>query len=116
MDFTKVITHPLGLAGFALALIFGVTGMFARHKTAPSWLPGVAVTLGALCLIGGMLLAYRTIVSTSSPADPQQKEAEKNVANTQKDCAPALAGVRIGGSMILNCEKFVGTTEPASSQ
>lgn len=56
MDFTNVVTHPLGLAGFALALVFGVLSRVGRHP--PPWWPHAAVAMAAVTLVGGLTLAY----------------------------------------------------------
>jgi hypothetical protein len=53
---TKVVTSPLGLAGFALFLIFTFLG---SKKRKPSWLPFGAYGMAAVALIGGLFLAYR---------------------------------------------------------
>jgi hypothetical protein len=111
MDFTTVISHPLGLTAFAfaLSLVFDVTGTFA-HKSnkTPRWLPEVAVVLAAVCLISGLLLAYHQLQEatlTASNERPQQWTSE-NVAATRGDCAPAFAGVSVGGSIVTNCKRL----------
>ena len=120
MDFTKVITHPLGLTGFALALVFGVAGIFAhsRRAKAPKWLPGVAVTLAAVCLVGGLLLAREELKTkgAASAAVPYQQVGGGNAAATHGDCAPALAGVAVGGSLSTNCNKPADGQQPATGK
>jgi hypothetical protein len=54
----RIVTHPLGLAGYALALVFGVIAKFGPSEQWP-WLPPVAVGLALLCIIGGLILASR---------------------------------------------------------
>jgi hypothetical protein len=54
---TKVVTHPLGLAAFALFLVFAFLGSNRRSKR-PPWLSPVAFGLAAVALFGGLILAY----------------------------------------------------------
>lgn len=106
MDFVKIIAQPLGLAGFALALVFGISGIFAKKQRArPNWLPAVAVTLAAVCLIGGMFLSYSSLKPQPPPIRPvpPQQVSEGNTATTLGDCGPALAGVVVGGSVNTTC-------------
>lgn len=56
MDWTQVITHPLGLAGFALALVFGIIS--AKGSEQVSWLAPVAASMAVLALAGGLYLSY----------------------------------------------------------
>jgi hypothetical protein len=55
----KVVTHPLGLAAFALFLVFAFLGNNRRSKR-PAWLSTVAFGLSAVALVGGLTLAYRS--------------------------------------------------------
>jgi hypothetical protein len=57
-DWTKVVTHPLGLAGFALFLAFSYIGK-AKPQRAPVWLTSSAYILALVALVGGIGLAYR---------------------------------------------------------
>lgn len=54
----KVVTHPLGLAGFAIFLVFTFLGSTRRSKR-PKWLSPVAFGLAAVALVGGLTLAFR---------------------------------------------------------
>lgn len=56
MDFTSVITHPLGFAGFALFLVFSWLSRVGNHP--PPWWPPAAVAMAVFALIGGLMLAY----------------------------------------------------------
>jgi hypothetical protein len=53
----KVTTEPLGLAGFALFLIFLYIGR-VRKDDKRKWLPAVAFACAAATLVGGFVLAY----------------------------------------------------------
>lgn len=68
MDWTKVITDPLGLAGFALALVFG----FVARTRKPAWVMPVSIILAAVCIFGSLFLAYERVSS-------EKKEAGKKL-------------------------------------
>lgn len=56
----KVITDPLGFSGYALFLVFGLVTLLARQqKPKHEWIVPVGIVLAAVCLIGGLVLAYR---------------------------------------------------------
>jgi hypothetical protein len=71
MDWMKVITHPLGIAGFALALVFGVVGrvIVQKHRKNIQWIVPAAYALAAVCIVGGLALAYRR-ESMTPPVKP----------------------------------------------
>jgi hypothetical protein len=56
-NWTKAVTHPLGLAAFALALVFGLLGTYGA-MTEHRWLLYTSVGLAAFTLIGGLTLAF----------------------------------------------------------
>lgn len=58
MDWTKVVTEPLGLAAFAIALIFASR---RRGAHTPRWWPPTAIGLAVVCVVGGLLLFYARI-------------------------------------------------------
>ncbi len=61
MSWTQVVTDPLGIAGFALALVFGVAGRLMAQKSEkyPQWIVPVAFGLATACVVGGLVLAYK---------------------------------------------------------
>jgi hypothetical protein len=65
MDWSKVVTDPLGLGGFALALVFGALSRKSRGM--PKWWPAAALGLAALSVAGGLGIAYSR-VQTGRPA------------------------------------------------
>jgi len=52
---------PLGLAGFALALVFSVvTKVVGRKRQKDTrWILGAGFALAAICAVGGVTIAYR---------------------------------------------------------
>ncbi|MGF6971506.1 hypothetical protein OKW43_008601 [Paraburkholderia sp. WC7.3g] len=63
MDWTSVVTQPLGWAGFALALLFG----FAARKAASATITFSCVGLAAFAIVGGWVLAYRMVDGNAVP-------------------------------------------------
>ncbi|MBS4098976.1 MAG: hypothetical protein KGZ83_19325 [Sulfuricella sp.] len=122
MDFVTVVTQPLGLAGFALSLVFGALSF--KKSNMPNWWPKAAMALAAIALLGGLGLAYRQAAPVApppvvtpqpvTPAQPEQvakpvakpapKPAPAAQAKTQGDCSPAFAGVQVGGDLKLDCK------------
>jgi hypothetical protein len=81
-DWTKVVTQPLGLTGFALFLVFGY---LARAKSSDErrWLSPVAVAVAVVALGGGLVLAYLQMPKPAPPA------AQTVAAPAQSVAAPA---------------------------
>jgi hypothetical protein len=59
-SWVKVVTDPLGLAGFALFLVFSFLGKRRQGKK-PSWLTPLAVAMAFLALVGGISLAFMRV-------------------------------------------------------
>src|SRR5262249_29343806 len=51
-DWTSVVTHPLGLWGFALCRVFGVLSLSLKRRT-PYWITGCLMVFAAVCLVSG---------------------------------------------------------------
>lgn len=62
-EWAKVVTHPLGLAGFAL-FTFLVFLTWRRTSFQPVWTQVSFIAMAFIALIGGLCLAY---ISTTSP-------------------------------------------------
>lgn len=56
-----MVAEPLGIAGFALALVFVVAGRVAvqKRRADTQWIVPTAYVLAAVCVLGGFSLAYR---------------------------------------------------------
>jgi len=78
-EWTKVVTNPLGLAGFALFLIFGYLAK-ARKSAERRWLTPVAVFMAIGALVAGLALAY---IQVARPVAPST-QAEKPLAAAQQ--------------------------------
>jgi hypothetical protein len=114
MDWTKVINTPLGLAGFALALIFGVIAKWGPRY--PKWLMPTAIILAAATMIFGLVISLRPspqLTERPSGAEVLQKNQNNTIhvdqqgtinAETQGPCSAAQVGVNIGGDQNTQCE------------
>jgi hypothetical protein len=70
----KVSTDPLGLAGFALSLVFGAVTIVAKQKRPKyKWVLPVGFALAALSIAVGLRLAY--LRQFAAPPPPQSPVA-----------------------------------------
>jgi hypothetical protein len=88
-NWSKAVIHPLGLAGFALALAFGCLGAFGPSDRWP-WLLPVAVVLGAVVLVGGFLLARARTQRQESGHEAKPAPLQP-IQQTSGDLSPAIA-------------------------
>jgi hypothetical protein len=77
-----VVTDPLGLAGFALFLVFAVLTRL-RKESRPSWLTPVFIVMAFVSIIGGIWLASLNRESTNTTI----------LQSPQGDKSPAVTGV-----------------------
>jgi hypothetical protein len=94
---TNVVTQPLGLAGFALFLVFGYLAR-AKSKDERRWLSPVAMIVAVMALAGGLVLAYlqtpkpaAPVVKTAAPATQQNTQVQQT---TSGPGSPAVQGVQ----------------------
>ena len=93
MKWTELVTHPLGLVAFALALIFGVKGVKLAARNKPWFLP-VAIILAALVVVGGLFLSFQDMKSKAKPASIAPQETNTAVKQvTHGPNSPAIQGV-----------------------
>ncbi len=100
-EWTKVVTQPLGLAGFVLFLVFGYLAKVKRQD-ARRWLSPVAFAIAAVALIGGLVIAYvqvpKSVAPASNPANPpasiQQQTNQQVQQTTSGQGSPAVQGVQ----------------------
>ena len=83
---TKLVTHPLGLAGYALACVFAYLEF---SKQGPPWFVILAGALAAVCVVGGIALAWKT----GKRRGPAQQQASGHI-ETHGPQSPIVTDVR----------------------
>jgi hypothetical protein len=119
-EWIKVVTNPLGLAGFALFLFF----LFLRSTKKPEerrWLSRVFTAAALVCLIGGLGISYiRVSRSSDRPAQnnlPQtqlKQSTEQIQQNTTGAASPAIQGVQ--GDVSVTIDQSSGKGQPQKVQ
>jgi hypothetical protein len=113
-DWTKVVTEPLGLAGFALFLVFGVLARVKRDDER-KWLGPLAMAMAVLALTGGLTLAYlkrppqtAPQVTTAPAALTTPKTQTNQVEQTSTGAgSPNVQGVQ--GDVTISVDQSYGT-------
>lgn len=119
-EWIRVITDPLGLAGFALFLTFGLLARLKRRDER-RWLAPLAAIMGVAALAGGMILAYvktpRLPVAppsqTSSAPAPSQQQTNQVQQTTSGQGSPAVQGVQ--GNVTITVDQSSGKTVTKTS-
>lgn len=99
---TKVLLNPLGFAGYALCLLFGLLARM-KGRSERRWLLPTCVIAAGVALVGGIGLAYRDVQgqaasavvtpsSTPSPAAQQQNDHPQQSSTGEK--SPNVQGVQ----------------------
>jgi len=86
---TKVVTDPLGLAGFALFLVFGIIARVGFSKK-QRWLAVSAFAMAFVALVGGLALSW--VKTASTPVTPSS--ATTSTQTTHGAQSPAVQGVQ----------------------
>jgi hypothetical protein len=90
-EWIKVVTHPLGLAGFALFLVFSTLAK-VKQKDERRWLAPAAFGIAALGLAGCLLLACSQIPQpTARPSNPAAVGSVQTSYGTQ---SPNISGAK----------------------
>src|ERR1035438_3523178 len=86
---TKVVTDPLGLTGFALFLVFGYLAKVKRNDER-RWLSPVAFAIATVALIGGLVVAYVKVPNLSlQPSKPANLQCRPSSRQTSRSNKPA---------------------------
>jgi hypothetical protein len=115
-EWVKVVTHPLGLTGFTLFLVFGYLAKAKKSKNA-RWLGFAAVAMAVIALVGGLALAYKQVTpplptqtqSGAPPAATKQQTNQKIEQTTSGQGSPAVQGVQ--GDVNITVDQSSGTGE-----
>lgn len=100
IPWTRVVTHPLGLIGFALFLVFSFLAK-NRQKKKPAWLAPLAFGMAFVTLVGGFGLAYMQTGRPTSKGGSYQRigaiqqnssgASNSNVAGVQGNVSVTIA-------------------------
>jgi hypothetical protein len=110
-EWIKVVTHPLGLSGFALFLVFVYLGR--AHRSERRWLSPVAFVIAAIALVGGLVLAHVQVakpaassLQTNPPPAPTNQQVQQK---TTGQGSPAVQGVQ--GDVTITVDQSKEKTE-----
>jgi hypothetical protein len=113
-EWTKVVTHPLGLVGFVLFLVFGLLARLKRVNER-RWLFPAMIAMSAGALLGGLGLAYVQLRGSSSTAAAAPIPAPKAVKVSQKSSGAGSPNVQdVKGNVTINVDQSSGVKNPNS--
>ena len=112
-DWSKVVTEPLGLGGFALFLVFGALARIKRDAER-RWVAPMAMGMAVIALAGGLVLAYVKAAQPAAtlkapapqPAAPAQVNQQVHQTTTWPG-SPAVQGVQ--GDVTITVDQSAGT-------
>jgi hypothetical protein len=113
-DWTKVVTEPLGLAGFALFLVFGVLSRIKRDDER-RWLGPLAMAMAVLALTGGLTLAYlkgspqAAPQTISAPAAQPTPKTQTNLVDQKSTGAGSPNVQDVQGNVTIDVDQSSGT-------
>lgn len=89
MQWEKVVTDPLGIAGFALSLVFTLATRIIsqKRKEQNRWLVPAVYSLAVVCVIGGFSLAWHR--DSLEKAPPPAAVAPTQPAAATQPAAPS---------------------------
>ncbi len=122
-EWIKVVTNPLGLAGFALFLVFGYLAKLKRLDER-RWIAPIAMLLALGALIGGLTVAYIQVpkaapvpAQNSQPALPAKQQTNQQVQQTSKgDCSPNVQGVQGDVTISADCSESKAEARKPAAQ
>ncbi len=96
---TDVVTHPLGLVGFSLFLLFT---LLARRRRDSQWVMAVFLVLATVTLFAGLGFAYMKQQSPEAPSKPPavaKKPPQRDQQQTVGDDGMQGKGARVSPSV-----------------
>jgi len=105
---TKVLLNPLGFAGYALCLLFGLLSRI-KGRGERRWILPACVIAAGVALVGGIGLAYRdvqgqaanAVVTPSSTPSPAAQQNDHPQQSSTGEKSPNVQGVQ-GGDVNIN--------------
>ena len=91
----SAVVHPLGLAGYALACVFGLLAKFGPTAQY-AWLAPIAVAMAVVALIGGLLVAVlkRPAAKAKSPKGSDEPSLSMAAQSTTGGQSPAIVSLK----------------------
>jgi hypothetical protein len=102
---SKVLTDPLGLSGFALFVAFSTLGLLAKRKLAKKWvwLPNGVFAMACACLLAGLFLAYLQIRKAGlEPLPTTVNQQHIDQIDQQSSGSGAVNAAGVQGSVTTN--------------
>ncbi len=115
-----VVTQPLGLAGFALFLVFGYAAR-TKERRAKQWLRPVAIVFAFLSLAAGTVLSYINVSrapEAHSPSDPRSRTSQGSLPHVeQKSTGPGSPNIQgISGDVHITINQSDPTTSATTDR
>ena len=110
-DWIKVVTEPLGLAGFALFLVFGVLAR-VKKQDERRWLGPLASGMAVLALVGGLTLAYVKASQSPTPqaaSTPTAKAPAPMQTNQVEQTTTGKGSPAVQGDVNITVDQSSGT-------
>ena len=106
MSWQSAVRRPLGLAGYALACVFGLVAWFAPSERYP-WLAPAAVAMAGVSLIVALAIALR---HRSASVSRRKNEGPTVSQRTEGDQSPTIADVHgnVSVGYETKCQKPIG--------
>jgi hypothetical protein len=120
-EWTKVVMHPLGLAGFALFLVFSLLAKLKRRNER-RWLFPAMIAMAGIALLGGLGLAYTqlqgssaAVVAQPSPTPtPVQRQVNQGLQRSSGPGSPNVQGVQ--GDVTITVDQSSGKPVPQETE
>jgi hypothetical protein len=113
-EWTKILTHPLGLVGFVLFLVFGLIAKI-KSRDEKRWLFGALLGMSGVALLGGLCLAYVELNHQAATA-AQPVPSSTPVQVVQKSSGAASPNVQdVKGNVAITVDQSAGTKAPGAA-
>jgi hypothetical protein len=126
VDWTKVVTDPLGLAAFALAIVFSVvsTVIAQKHRRDTRWIVPAGFALAAVCVLGGLFIAYQRVSTVKNEQNKTLEPATAPTSNPPNSPAAPTTSLKIdkveqnvgNGAAVSGVQGNVTINAPASEK